>query len=124
MLREYNHKRKDRQLQLSYNKFIAYITGILSKLASAIPPELLVMKMSYLQLLAALKEMVFIKETYEPSPHDSVTELWNDLIAHGQNFGAFIVIVAGILKMRKSEEESNKEQYFWKKYADLRYTRM
>ena len=33
--------------------------------------------MTYLQYLAALKEIKFIKETYEPHPADSIAELWN-----------------------------------------------
>lgn len=77
MLREYNNKRKDKQLQLSYHKFIGYITNILTSITGQVPPELLTLRLTYLQFLAALKEIAFIKDTYEPTPTDVVTELWN-----------------------------------------------
>lgn len=48
----------------SYNKFITYITNLMANLTGYIPPELLHKKLTYLQYLAALKEIRFIKETY------------------------------------------------------------
>lgn len=101
------------------------MTGVLSKLTGSVPPDLLLSKLPYLQFLAALKEMAFIKDSYEPTPNDSVTELWNELYVHGQTIGSFIVLVAGILRMRKPEEERNeKYEHLWAKYGELRYTRM
>lgn len=49
----------------------------MSTLTGIIPPDLLIVKITYLQYLAALKEMAFIKDTYEPTLIDSATELWN-----------------------------------------------
>jgi hypothetical protein len=73
VLKEYNHKRKDKQMQLSYHKFISYITNVMSVITGQVPPELLTLKLTYLQFLAALKETAFIKDTYEPAPTDVVT---------------------------------------------------
>jgi hypothetical protein len=123
VLREYNHKRKDRQLQLSYHKFIAYITAVMTAITGQVPPELLTLRLTYLQFLAALKETAFIRDTYEPAPTDVVTELWNELAGSGQTVGVFIVFAAAILNMRRSEEEQ-KYSHMWKKYSELRYTRM
>lgn len=64
VLKEYNHNRKDRQLELAYNKFITYITNILAALTQSVPPELLTHSITYLQFLAALKELSMIKDTY------------------------------------------------------------
>lgn len=64
MLKEYNHKRKDRQNQLSYNKFIAYATSVLAEITGNVPPQLLSIKLTYLQFLAALKQFAFIRDTY------------------------------------------------------------
>ena len=83
------------------------------------------MKLTYLQFLAALKETAFIKDTYEPTSTDVVTELWNELVANGQTVGIFIIFASVILNMKKSDEDSSqKYQYMWKKYSELRYTRM
>lgn len=64
MLKEYNHKRKDRQNQLSYNKFIAYATSVLAEITGSVPPQLLNIKLTYLQYLAAMKQFAFIRDTY------------------------------------------------------------
>lgn len=104
VLKQYNEKRKDRQLELSYKNFIAYITNILAALTSIVPPELLTHRLTYLQYLAALKEMTLIKESYEPSPSDPVSELWNELTLHGVNCGIFILFVASILNMRRHDD--------------------
>lgn len=125
MLKEYNHKRKDRQLQLSYHRFISYITNVMSNITGQVPPELLTLKLTYLQFLASLKETAFIKDTYEPTPTDVVTELWNELVANGQTVGIFIIFASVILNMKKSDEDgTQKYSYMWKKYSELRYTRM
>lgn len=118
ILKEYNHKRKDKQLQLSYHKFISYITNVMSVITGQVPPELLTLKFTYLQFLAALKETSFIKDTYEPAPTDVVTELWNELSSNGQTVGIFIIFAAAILNMKKSDDDSTqKYQYMWKKYS-------
>jgi len=49
----------------------------MQKLTGAVPPDSLMIKLTYLQFLAALKEMCLIKETYDPTSNDCVTELWN-----------------------------------------------
>jgi hypothetical protein len=118
VLKEYNQNRKDRQLELAYNKFITYITNILAALTQSVPPELLTHSITYLQFLAALKELSMIKDTYEPSPTDAVSLLWHDLSTHSHTCGAFILFVANILQMRKSEDEqSPKYTHLVKKYA-------
>lgn len=38
VLKEYNHKRKDKQLQLSYHKFISYFTNVMSNITGQVPP--------------------------------------------------------------------------------------
>jgi Na+/proline symporter len=118
VLKEYNHKRKDKQMQLSYHKFISYITSIMSAITGQVPPELLTLKLTYLQFLASLKETAFIKDTYEPAPTDMVTELWNELSTNGQTVGVFIIFASAILNMKRSDEDNNqKYQYMWKKYS-------
>ena len=51
-------------MELTYNKFIAYVTNILASLTNTVPPELLTHNITYLQYLAALKEMALIKDNY------------------------------------------------------------
>lgn len=104
VLKEYNEKRKDKQLELSYHKFITYITNILASLTGNVPPELLTLNITYLQYLAALKELSLIKDNYEPAPNDSVSSLWHELTHHGHTCGAFILFVASILNMRRNDE--------------------
>jgi hypothetical protein len=83
-----------------------------------VPPELLTLKLPYLQFLAALKETAFIKDTYEPAPTDVVTELWNELIANGQTVGVFIIFASVILNMKRSDDDGcQKYQHMWKKYS-------
>jgi hypothetical protein len=69
--------------------------------------------------------MSFIKETYEPAPHDTVSDLWNELSSHGHSVGAFILFLASVLNMRRPDDDNaGKYVYLAKKYADLRFTRM
>lgn len=68
--------------------------------------------------------MSMIKDNYEPLPNDSVSSLWQELTLHGQTSGVLILLVAGILNMRKNDEENPKYFHLPKKYAELRYTRM
>ncbi len=90
----------------------------MTTITSQVPPELLTMKLTYLQFLAALKETAFIKETYEPTPTDVVTELWNELVSSGQTVGIFIIFASMILNLKKSDDDiSHKYQYMWKKYS-------
>ena len=73
VLKEYNRRRKGRQFELTYHKFITEATGVLAELTGVAPPELLPLKINYIQFLSALQEMGFIRESYQPSPHDLTT---------------------------------------------------
>ena len=59
-----------------------------------------------------------IKDSYEPHPSDSVSGLWNELATHGHTCGVFILYVATILNMRRSDDENvNKYAHLSRKYA-------
>ena len=61
MLKEYNRRRKGKQFELAYHKFITEATGVLAQLTGVAPPELLPLKINYIQFLTALQQMAFIR---------------------------------------------------------------
>jgi hypothetical protein len=124
VLREYNGKIKDRQLELTYHRFVTYATATLSSLTQTVPPQLLTHRLTYLQFLAALKDMALIRDNYEPLPSDAPSALWSELGPHGHTCGALMLFLASILLIRRSDDpNAAKYVHLSKQFAELRYTR-